>query len=606
MKFNNKILVLIVIATLSVTTISVKLQSTEVEGSSILNFFNNMYSKKKTHKISSTETSKLANSRFKSRIRSQNNLNKDVDLEQNYARFLQTQNNQNKTSTNSSADNTQANIMNDWLKISSFDFSDPKKYPQVKLPGIKDDEINDIRFDKDRFRINQITTKDEKKPDLFFYFRMNKDHIYYSATETDINVLGALDLLQTKTTQRNKIDDTCFDVFLKNEVEYNICAKDFVTRDKWYCGLCERLKIVDQFCETNKAADFKPSFQVEQKVYQPIILIPQSSPICNEDFNYTQRGNDWECQCAEGKEQSPIDIVKNESIKSPAAPVFSFEEIDAISPLTSLDGTMLAKEHIKIKYYKNAVRIFHTNFGKIVTLDGTVYHAEEIVFHTPAEHLLDGIRHEMEMQVIAYGQSKGDIAKQVVLSFIFVKKPGVYNKFIDDVDFFNLPNKDYPEKNILNNLFIPKVLYSSDSSEMAVMRPISLFTYQGSITFPPCTERTIHFVAADPIPIGHAMITMLKEAIRNNDNQNDSELENVREIQPLNGRKVFYYDASMCKPKIINSFAPIKKTGHYEKIKRNITQFFFVNGEEPSGIPNTFVVTENEAKGIPEPKKTME
>ena len=589
-----------ILGLLLVSVYSLKLKETENERNSIMSFFSNLYTKT-DEKIDSnlSEPKKLVNNRLKTRSR-RNDLNNEFALDQQYARFLQSQNATNANST-SPKENSQSDLLENWLKISSYDFLDAQRFPTVNLPA--KNEYKNVKIDNNRYRINEVNTKDEKNPDLFFYFRMNKDHIYYSATQDDINVLGAIDIEQAKTTQRNKIDDNCFDIFMNTDVEFNICAKDYVTRDKWYCSLCTKLKIVDQYCETNAAANFKPSFQIEQKVLQPIILIPQSSSICNENFSYLKRGNDWECQCAEGKEQSPIDIIKKDAIKSPAAPVFSFEEVDAISPLTSLDGTMVAKEHIKIKYFKNAIRIFHTNFGKIVTLDGTVYHAEEIVFHTPAEHLLDGIRHEMEMQVIAYGQSKGDIAKQVVLSFIFEKKPGVYNKFIDDVDFFNLPNKDSPEKNILNNLFIPKVLYTSESEEMTVMRPISLYTYQGSITFPPCTERTIHYVASDPIPIGHAMITMLKEAIRSNDTQADNELENIREIQPLNGRKVFFYDASMCKPK---AYVPtnVKETGHFEKIKRNITQYFFVNGEDPSGIPNSFVVTENEAKGIPEKNNT--
>ena len=49
--------------------------------------------------------------------------------------------------------------------------------------------------------------------------------------------------------------------------------------------------------------------------------------------------------------------------------------------------------------------------GKIVTLDGAIYVAEEIVFHTPSEHTIQGKRFPLEVQIIHYGQSKGDIAK---------------------------------------------------------------------------------------------------------------------------------------------------------------------------------------------------
>ena len=37
--------------------------------------------------------------------------------------------------------------------------------------------------------------------------------------------------------------------------------------------------------------------------------------------------------------------------------------------------------------------------------------------------------------------------------------------------------------------------------------------------------------------------------------------------------------------------------GHYEKVIKNATNFFFVPGEEPSGVPNALVVSQLEADG---------
>lgn len=585
MKFSNKGIIPTFLLILISCTLSTQLKK-ESEDSNLLNYLTGLYSKKRPHK----EAEKLIEKKFSSKKRTHSFMQKKVE---NTEFELQA----NSTAAASTGNGTQ--IIQAWLRIQSYSFADEKSFPTVSLPN---KQFDDVKFDKDRFRINVLMTNDTNKPNLYFYFRMNQDHIFYSANEQDINVLGALDLEMAKSTRRNKLNDECFDIFMKSDAEYTICSNgDFSTTDRWYCETAKRLKIVDMFCEERTAANFKPTFVVEQKVYQPIILIPQESPHCNQDFNYAKMGSDWECTCKEGREQSPIDIETSKVFKSQALPVFTFQEVDAISPVTSLDGTMIAKEHIKIKYWGNAIRIFHTNFGKIVTLDGTVYHAEEIVFHSPAEHTLNGVRHEMEMQVVAYGQSKGDIAKQVVISFLFEQKPGVYNKFIDDIDFFNLPTKHFPVKDIVNNLFIPKVLYSSDSEEMVTMKPLSMYTYQGSITAPPCTERTIHYVIANPIPIAHAAITMLKEALRTDDSQKEDDIQNIRETQPLNGRTVFFYDASNCKTP--SYFVPEpKKTGHYEKIPKKVTEFFYVNGDEPSGIPDSFVVSENEAKGIEEKK----
>jgi len=49
-----------------------------------------------------------------------------------------------------------------------------------------------------------------------------------------------------------------------------------------------------------------------------------------------------------------------------------------------------------------------------------------------------------------------------------------------------------------------------------------------------------------------------------------------REIQPLNGRP--------------------------EKIQKTLTKYFYVNDEKPSGIPNAFVVSKDEAVGSGELK----
>ena len=40
-----------------------------------------------------------------------------------------------------------------------------------------------------------------------------------------------------------------------------------------------------------------------KKVTQPIILVSQANKMCNEEWDYSKRGSDWECTCKEGKER---------------------------------------------------------------------------------------------------------------------------------------------------------------------------------------------------------------------------------------------------------------------------------------------------------------
>jgi len=259
---------------------------------------------------------------------------------------------------------------------------------------------------------------------------------------------------------------------------------------------------------------------------------------------------------------------------------------------------------MKIELEKDALTIKAENLGQCITLDGSVYKAQKIVFHTPAEHTIDGKKYEMEMQIIHHGQTKGDIAKQVILSFLFEKKPGEYNKFIDDIDFFTLPNGLGKERNLENNLYIPKIFYNQESEDVAIMKPFSFYTYQGSLTAPPCTERTIVYVASTPIKLGTTALQLFTESLRmpdlmatNGDVIVSNKMPiNNRATQPKNGRRVFWYNAEddIC---ATGAEDKAKKEGHYERLDKELTQYYYVNGPAPSGMPGALVVSKAEAYG---------
>jgi carbonic anhydrase len=358
--------------------------------------------------------------------------------------------------------------------------------------------------------------------------------------------------------------------------------------------MCTIKKVIGQYdkdCYKVALADSEITV-LTKKVTQPVILIPLPQRACNENWDYARSGDDWECECKEGKEQSPIDLPpKEKAQQSPVKPIFQYEEVDT--------------KNLKIVLEDGLLKIKNKNFGKIVTLDGSIFKAEEIRFHTPSEHKIGGKVMDMEMQIIHTGQTKGDIAKQVVLSFLFEKKPGSYNKFIDDVDFFNLPNPQMKSRDIVNKLYIPKILYGSDSEDFPVMKPFSFYTYEGSLTAPPCSERTIHYVASKPIPTAGLVLQLFKEAGRLPDMMdsagniiiNTNLSMNARKIQPTNGRNIYYFSVKeVVGPEPEEPVKP-KPEGHYEKVNRKMTQYFYVNDEVPSGLPGAFVVSESEAKG---------
>ena len=305
-----------------------------------------------------------------------------------------------------------------------------------------------------------------------------------------------------------------------------------------------------------------------------------------------------------GKEQSPIDLPKqSQSTISPVKPVFEYYEVDVKQVKTTQSGGIKAHENLKIVLEHGALRIKYENFGELVTIDGAIYRAQEINFKTPSEHTINGKQYAMEMQIIHNGQTAGDIAKQAVLCFLFESTPGVYNKLMDDIDFFNLPNPITKEKNLANNIYIPKVFYNSDNEDVTLMKDFSFYTYQGSLTEPPCTERTIMYVAAKPIQLGTVALQLFQEALREPDLMSDKgdliiatkNPYNGRAVQKRNGRQVYFYPAKeencVRKPK-----GPPPVVGHFEKVPINLTQYYKVNGPNPSGMPGALVVSAAEAR----------
>lgn len=276
----------------------------------------------------------------------------------------------------------------------------------------------------------------------------------------------------------------------------------------------------------------------------------------------------------------------------------------------SFDNSHLIKnKNLKIKYENNLLRIKNSDFGRLITPNGGVFQAEEIQFHSPAEHKINGKSFDLEVQIIHSGISKGDIAKQVVLSFLFEKKPGIENLFINDIDVFNLPNALNKEIDLTNPIFIPKLFYEFNPEdgkpeEVETMPDFSFYTYQGSLTSPPCSEDTVLYVVSKPLHIGTTALQLIREAVKLPDMQtesldvvvSDSDYHTQRKLQPLNGRPIFYYDYEKhCPIQLIPQKQKPKEHGHFEKIQTKKTEYIYVNGDKPSGLPNAFVVSKKEA-----------
>jgi len=498
-------------------------------------------------------------------------------------------------------------LIQGWMKIKSTAFGNNRLFPELQTP----DGDHKVIHTKDFERVNPTYVKGGPAPsNLHFFFRLTPAFLYYSYQEKDINVAGALNLKNVADLKWLSGKETCMVVTDGDNNVWTVCQKDKILMQKWFCHTLKLtgLQKEEGKCDPKNYTALSPNVVIKT-ITQPLIIIPLPSKHCNSNWDYGKRGSDWECQCKEGKEQSPIDLPPpDKAIDTDVKPLFTYDFVDTVMTEDYGPGRLKTGEKNVIRYDNGALRIKHPNFGKIVTLDGAVYIAQEIVFHTPSEHQIEGNTYDMEMQIIHYGKSVGDTVKQVILSFMFKAKPGVFNKFIDKLDFFDLPNPHDKFRELSNTLFIPHILLESDEEDLSIMNPFSFYTYQGSLTAPPCNEQTIHYVASKPINLSNTALELFKEALRVPDRvdakgnivTSNSLMENNRQIQPLNGRSVFHYDHSKYNcPDFRRKATPADKgvNGHYEKRTRETVEYVFVNGNKPSGMPGSFVVSEKEAKG---------
>ncbi len=78
---------------------------------------------------------------------------------------------------------------------------------------------------------------------------------------------------------------------------------------------------------------------------------------------------------------------------------------------------------------------------------------------------------------------------------------------------------------------------------------------------------------------------------------------NNREIQPRNNRRITFFDKNDVKTHGIESIERLRArqenqtNGHYERIKKKATRYFYVGDMQPSGIPGAVVISPKEAMG---------
>lgn len=161
--------------------------------------------------------------------------------------------------------------------------------------------------------------------------------------------------------------------------------------------------------------------------------------------------------------------------------------------------------------------------GNTITFDDKVFEFKQLHFHTPSEHLIDGITYPMEMHVVntLMGQSAGDTTEYLVLAFLV--KMGKENNFISSF-IEQIPEEEIRSVDIdLNAVKESEMFKVSNATEKN-----TYYYYKGSLTTPPYTESVNWCVLKKIFEASPEQIKRI----------NEIEGDNARRIQALKNRKV--------------------------------------------------------------------
>jgi carbonic anhydrase len=161
--------------------------------------------------------------------------------------------------------------------------------------------------------------------------------------------------------------------------------------------------------------------------------------------------------------------------------------------------------------------------GSTSLVDGKQYSAKQFHFHTPSEHLVDGITYPMEMHIVNVSRDSNEKTKPSFLVLAILFKMGKENKLIKTF-LHDVPLEEGKEP-------VPKgTVHLEDlTAQLTGNHTNAFFTYEGSLTTPPYTER-VHWVLLKRVMEASPEQIMEIEKMEGN---------NARHVQALYDRKVY-------------------------------------------------------------------
>lgn len=195
--------------------------------------------------------------------------------------------------------------------------------------------------------------------------------------------------------------------------------------------------------------------------------------------------------CGNGQKQSPLNIV-GPFDKSKEALVVNYKE----GPLKIVNNGHTIQVNVEP--------------GSTLKIGKDVYNLVQFHFHRPSEEQIDG----KPMAMVAHFVHKSEDGKLVVVGVLL--NEGKDNDFIKTI-WDNAPKSEGPEVTVEGMKINPQALMPA---------ALNFWSYDGSLTTPPCTEGVTFYILKNPVDISKKQVSDFPFK------------RNARPVQPLNGRKI--------------------------------------------------------------------
>jgi carbonic anhydrase len=175
-----------------------------------------------------------------------------------------------------------------------------------------------------------------------------------------------------------------------------------------------------------------------------------------------------------------------------------------------------------------------------ITFEGEKFHLMNITFHQASETSIDGTPYGFEAQML-FKNRRGDGVisewgdKMVIITTLFqIGKPNPYLKKLkwDQLPKEKCSKVDLGKIDPIGLVPTMKLFTSGAQKKMSKVPEMSYYQYEGSLSIPPCTEGVQWLVLTHPNTISKEQLAQFPLK------------DNVRKIQPLNGRVIEYLDGA--------------------------------------------------------------